>query len=79
MPYMRLWAGLCAVIAGSFAVLGYFGRELYREAPPIPDRVVTTGGRVIYTGDDIDDPWGRLCHRRTAKQQRGAQTHSRTA
>ena len=50
---MRLWAGLCVVIAGSFAVLGYFGRELYREAPPIPDRVVTTGGRVVYSGADI--------------------------
>src|SRR5512135_996937 len=53
MRYMRLWLGLGAVIVGSFAVLGYFGRELYRQAPPIPDRVVTTDGRVIYTGEDI--------------------------
>jgi nitric oxide reductase subunit B len=50
---MRLWTGLCAVIVGSFAVLGYFGLELYRQAPPIPERVVTTGGRVVYTGEDI--------------------------
>ena len=55
MRYMRLWLGLGAVIAGSFAVLGYFGRELYRQAPPLPDRVVTTEGRVIYTGDDIKE------------------------
>ena len=53
MRYMRLWLGLGAVIVGSFAVLGYFGRELYRQAPPIPERVVTTDGRVIYTGEDI--------------------------
>ena len=55
MRYMRLWLGLGAVIVGSFAVLGYFGRELYRQAPPIPDRVVTTDGRVLFTGQDIQD------------------------
>ena len=32
MRYMRLWLGLGAVIVGSFTVLGYFGRELYRQA-----------------------------------------------
>jgi nitric oxide reductase subunit B len=40
--YTRLWIGLVTVIAASFAVLGYFGGELYRQAPPIPARVVTT-------------------------------------
>ena len=50
MRYTRLWLGLGTVIVGSFAVLGYFGGELYRQAPPIPERVVTTDGRVIYTG-----------------------------
>jgi nitrogen fixation NifU-like protein len=30
------------VIIGSFAVLGYFGGELDRQAPPIPERVVTS-------------------------------------
>ena len=34
MRYTRLWLGLGTVIVGSFAVLGYFGRELYRQAPP---------------------------------------------
>ncbi len=33
MRYLRLWFGLGLVIAGSFAVLGYFGTELYRQAP----------------------------------------------
>jgi hypothetical protein len=55
MRYTRLWLGLGAVIVGSFAVLGYYGRELYRQAPPIPGRVVTTDGRVVYTGDDIKE------------------------
>jgi nitric oxide reductase subunit B len=39
----------------SFATLGYFGRELYRQAPPIPDRVVVSGGEVLFTGQDIAD------------------------
>ena len=45
MRYRRLRLGLVAVIVGSFAVLGYFGGEVYRQAPPIPERIVTdTGG-----------------------------------
>jgi nitric oxide reductase subunit B len=53
MRYVRLWLGLSAVIIGSIAVLGYFGAELYRQAPPIPGRVVTSDGRLICTGEDI--------------------------
>ncbi|HOB73028.1 MAG TPA: nitric-oxide reductase large subunit [Phycisphaerae bacterium] len=55
MRYRRLWMGLTVVVVGSFAVLGYFGRELYRQAPPIPNRVVTAGGEVLFTGQDIKD------------------------
>ncbi len=51
--YRRLWLSLGAVIAVSFAVLGYYGSEIYRQAPPIPERVVTTDGRVLFSGDDI--------------------------
>jgi nitric oxide reductase subunit B len=39
----------------SFLVLGYFGREIYRKAPPIPARVVTADGTVLFTGQDIKD------------------------
>ena len=38
MAFKKLWMVFGAVIIGSFAVLGYFGREIYRQAPPIPDR-----------------------------------------
>ena len=55
MNYRRLWIALFAVMAGSFAVLGYYGREIYRQAPPIPERVVTTAGEVLFTGQDIRD------------------------
>ncbi len=55
MKYKRLWLGLALVIAASFAVLGFYGREIYRLAPPVPKRVVTTDGRVLFTGEDIQD------------------------
>ncbi len=43
------------MIALSFLVLGYFGSEIYRQAPPVPQRVVTTDGAVLFTGQDIKD------------------------
>jgi nitric oxide reductase subunit B len=53
MEYRRLWFGLAAVILGSFAVLGYYGRQIYQQAPPVPRRVITTQGTVLFTGEDI--------------------------
>ncbi len=50
-----LWLALGVVIGGSFLVLGYFGREIYRQAPPLPQRVVTTDGTVLFTGQEIRD------------------------
>jgi len=55
MRYKKLWIGFIAVIVGSFAVLGYYGVEIYRKAPPVPDKVVTTGGDVVFTGQEIKD------------------------
>ena len=55
MRFGRFWIGLTVVILGSFAVLGYFGLELYRQAPPIPSLVVTASGDVVLTGEDIRD------------------------
>lgn len=50
-----LWIGFLTVVTVSFAVLLYFGREIYRQAPPIPDRVVTPDGNILFTGQDIKD------------------------
>ncbi|GJQ25924.1 MAG: nitric-oxide reductase large subunit [Phycisphaerae bacterium] len=55
MHNKRLWLAFGSVVVGSFMVLGYFGVELYRAAPPIPSRVVTTSGEVLFTGADIRD------------------------
>lgn len=55
MENRGLWIGLVLVLVGSFAALGYFGNDLYRKAPPIPERVVTASGTVLFTGQDIKD------------------------
>lgn len=55
MQYRKLWITFAVVVAASFAVLGTFGRDIYRQAPPIPDRVVDADGRVIFTGEQIHD------------------------
>jgi nitric oxide reductase subunit B len=55
MNSKKLWYGFTAVMVLSFAVLLYYGREIYREAPPIPDKVVTEDGTVLFTGQDIKD------------------------
>src|SRR5689334_8020747 len=53
--YKKLWLGLACVLGLSFLALGYFGSEIYRKAPPIPQRVVTTDGTVLFTAQDIKD------------------------
>jgi nitric oxide reductase subunit B len=51
----RLWLGFIAVLVISFAVLGWVGSRVYQQAPPIPDRVVSTSGRVVFDRDEIAD------------------------
>lgn len=55
MNYKRLWIGFIFVMVSSFAVLGYFGYEIYLQAPPIPEKVVTPVGDVVFTGQQIKD------------------------
>ncbi len=55
MNTRRLWLVFILVIAGSFTVLGYYGHQIYRQAPPVPDRIVTTDGDLLFTGQDIRD------------------------
>ena len=49
----KLWTAFILVVGISFAVLGYYGYEIYQEAPPLPEKVVSTGGNVIFNGQDI--------------------------
>lgn len=47
------WKALIAVFVCSFAVLLYAGVRVYREAPPIPDRMVTSSGEVLIDQGEI--------------------------
>jgi len=49
----KRWWLLGGTLAVAFVILGFFGREVYRQAPPIPERVVTSDGVVLLTRDDI--------------------------
>ena len=51
--YKKLWWTLIAILAITFGILGYFGKEVYRVAPPIPDQVVSAQGDLIMTNETI--------------------------
>ncbi len=55
MTTRKLWLGFIAVMVISFTVLIYYGVEIYRQAPPIPDKVVNADGKLLFTGQDILD------------------------
>ena len=53
--YRKLWWTLIAVLGVTFCLLGWFGREVYRQAPPIPSEVVSASGQHLFGADDILD------------------------
>ncbi|MBD9482558.1 nitric-oxide reductase large subunit [Pseudomonas sp. PDM14] len=53
--YRRLWWTLIAVLGATFCVLGWFGREVYRQAPPIPAQVASVDGEALFGAEDILD------------------------
>ncbi len=55
MEYRKLWIALVVVLVASFSVLGGVGYKTINNAPPIPSQVVTTDGRVLFTGETIRD------------------------
>ena len=66
----KLWVGLAALLMASFAVLLWVGSETYRQAPPMPEQVVTTDGKVVYTRQDIET--GRQVWQSIGGQQLGS-------
>ena len=51
----KLWLILGAVCLLSFGVLGFIGAEIFRQAPPIPNQVLTTDGKVLIAPEQISD------------------------
>ena len=54
-PYKKLWFTLIGVLIVTFSLLGYYGAEVYRQAPPIPGQIVAPGKEVLYTKERILD------------------------
>lgn len=55
MKTKKLWIGFTVVMVFSFGILGYYGIEIYRQAPPIPESVVSSDGAQILTAQNIKD------------------------
>lgn len=51
--YKKLRYTLVVVLIGAFSILGYYGFEVYREAPSVPEKYVTTDGQTVITKADI--------------------------
>lgn len=50
----RLWIGLAVLLTTTFSVLLLLGHEIDRVAPPMPDRIVSEEGDLLYTRADLD-------------------------
>src|SRR5690606_7502427 len=68
--YKKLWWVLLAVLALTFAVLGWSGVEVYRQVPPILEQVVTTSNKVLMTKEEILD--GQTAWQSTGGMQVGS-------
>ena len=51
----KLWQIFIAIFVFSFAVLGWVGTEIFRQAPLIPREVVTTEGQVLIAAEEISN------------------------
>ncbi|HUJ23347.1 MAG TPA: nitric-oxide reductase large subunit [Bryobacteraceae bacterium] len=58
MTQKKLWIALAFVLSISFAVLGGVGVKVLKNAPPIPSEVLTSDGRVLFSGAEIQNGQG---------------------
>ena len=66
----KYWIALVLVLAGTFTILGFFGNEIYRQAPPIYSELTDHKGDLIYTEKDILD--GQVIWQSIGGQQVGS-------
>ncbi len=66
----RLWWSLGALLVFGFSVLLWMGGEIHRQAPPMPESVVTDAGATVYTRADIE--LGRQVWQSIGGQQLGS-------
>lgn len=70
MALRRLSLLFTLMFVASFGVLIYLGVEIYRQAPPVFERVVSIDGEQLYGPDDINN--GRLVWQSTGGHQLGS-------
>ncbi|WP_353148845.1 nitric-oxide reductase large subunit [Pollutimonas bauzanensis] len=51
--YRKLWWTLITVLIVTFAILGFSGVEIYKNAPPIPSQIITPSQKILMTKEDI--------------------------
>jgi nitric oxide reductase subunit B len=51
----KLWIVFALIMTISFAVLGYYGYEIYQQAPHVPKEVVSDSGKIVFSESDIKD------------------------
>ncbi|MEZ5291903.1 MAG: nitric-oxide reductase large subunit [Vicinamibacterales bacterium] len=68
--HRRLWVLFGLTVFAAFFILGFFGREVYRQAPPIPAEVRTSDGALLMTRDEILT--GQTVWQSTGGQQLGS-------
>src|SRR5690606_19583185 len=66
----KLWTALTVLLLVSFAALLWVGGEIHRVMPPIPERVVTESGQVVFSREDIQT--GRQAWQSIGGQQLGS-------
>ncbi len=55
METRKLWLLFAGILIVCFSVIGFYGHEIYREKPPIPEKVISEDGSIIFTSQDIKD------------------------
>ena len=66
----KLWIGLILLLVSGFGVLLWMGGVIHQQAPPMPARIVSESGQVLYTRADIEQ--GRQVWQSFGGQQLGS-------
>ena len=66
----KLWLSLGTLLIVGFSVLLWMGSEIHRQAPPMPQAVVTESGATVYTRAEIE--LGRQVWQSIGGQQLGS-------
>jgi nitric oxide reductase subunit B len=66
----KLWVGLISLLVIGFGVLLWMGGEIHRQQPPMPEKVQTESGKLLFTRADIET--GRTVWQSIGGQQLGS-------